>query len=275
MQESSLLLIILHAPHSPASQEFCQDTLPKLLQDVLQESQLLLLKAWGVSIHTGQGAQLAHALNISSYPWMGVLQPTTRGTGGSGQYLNVLLRLEGVTLQTTPTQTLLQYIQQCLTRHQVLVADEMARQLHRQEEVELRRMQDEEYQETLRMDQERERRVRDEELQRQQEEASRQQEMDDARELVGAEPASGGCLIRFVLPSGAKLNRRFENDTTIRAVKAFLMLYFLDQSIEMGRIGLSMSFPRKTFNEDDEQELTLVQAGLQGQAVLMVQDLDA
>ena len=156
--------------------------------------------------------------------------------------------------------------------------------LEREQETLLRQQQDAEYQEALLADQERERQQAEaaaEEERRRVEEEERvaaeerkaQAVIDNAREKLRDPPAAGGAMIRFVLPSGQKLNRRFYADDTIGACKAFVRLHCHENEVEMGAIGLSTNFPKKSYNDD--HDLTLEDAGLTPQAVLMVQDLDA
>ena len=88
--------------------------------------------------------------------------------------------------------------------------------------------------------------------------------------------SAGGCAnIRFVLPTGTKLLRRFAPDQTVAALRAFLVVHFHEKKIDIKNIGLSANFPRKTYNSEEDDNLTLVEAGIAPQAVLMVQDLDA
>lgn len=149
------------------------------------------------------------------------------------------------------------------------------------QEEELRREQDAEYERALAADRERELQ-KQEELRIQEElaEAERQAELvktnaiEEARKKILLEPASGGTKIRFCLPNGVKLNRKFESSQTVGDLKAFLRVHFEDESIEFGTIGLSTNFPRKSYNESGDEELTLEAAQLSPQAVLMVQDLD-
>lgn len=237
------------------------------------------INALGVSLHSAQGAHLSHLLQIDAYPFVALLQPRERT-------LHWMVRAGGTPLLEWQLESMLSHMQAALTRHEVQVADDLARRLQRQEEQELRRQQDEEYQAALRADQERERQRREEEererlkvleeeekLRKEREE--KENALETAKAQVRPEPKSGGTSIRFVLPSGNKLNRRFECDETMAGLKAFLTLYFHENNIEMGRIGLSTSFPRKTYNEPKDEQMTLKEEGLSPQAVLMVQDLDA
>lgn len=265
--------------------------------------------AMGVSIHTGQGAHLQQVLNVQAFPFIALLQPNTsssssRSNSVGNTSLNLLLRAEGSALMewmdppsgrsgrsssTSSAPRLLPHLQSCLTRHCNALAEQETRRLLRQQEMELRRQQDEEYQAALLADQERE---RQQELEREaerrriqeQEEAERKQRemeqaaLDKAKALIRPEPKSGGTVVRFVLPTGAKVNRRFMSDETVAALRAFLTLHFRDEKnkmTEITNIGLSTNFPRRTYNDPSDDELTLQDAGLSPQAVLMVQDLDA
>ena len=96
--------------------------------------------------------------------------------------------------------------------------------------------------------------------------------MDKAKALLNPEPTSGGTRVRFVLPSGRKLDRRFGNDETIGALKAFLILHFAEENPEVKNIALSSNFPKKTHSDDTK---SLHESDLSPQAVLMVQDIDA
>jgi FAS-associated factor 2 len=294
MEQSKLIFLVLHSPLSPESNQFCQSILP-LLQSFTTNANVLAL---GFDIHSAQGAQLAQLLQAKAFPLLMVLQAGT--TSSSQQHLTVLFRVEGNSLLNfhtiatmnnssnnndsnhTTALLLTTYLHTALARHEAIIAEETSRRITREQEAVLRRTQDEEYQEALRMDRLRVEQATAQELQRVQEEehlkalvTAKQTAIAKAREMVGEEPAQGGCMVRFVLPSGSKLNRRFANDATIQVLKAYLQVYFHDNEMSMGCIGLSTSFPRKTYNDESEQQLTLEEAGLAGQAVLMVQDLDA
>lgn len=186
---------------------------------------------------------------------------------------------------------------------------EAATRKHEQEQVALlRRQQDEEYQETLRQDQERERQRNEARLQAEREEAERKEaeerkvreeanRLDKARALLRNEPPKGtpGCgRIRFRLPNGKQLDRRFGANETIGSLKAFLVLYFADElpggdgkpaaskkddGAIVKRVALSTNFPKRIYggeeNENGDDDKTLKECDLCPQAVLMVQDLDA
>jgi UBX domain len=281
----SLLVVHLHAPLHSQAQRFCSETLNHAVMLAFLQQDLILATTY--SIHTAQGAQLQSMLQITSFPAIAVLQPNpsslSTGPAVNGRNVSTVLHLVLLVQGTVNCRldTLLPLLQGTHQRHLTVLAEFEVRRLQRLQETELRRQQDEEYQATLAADQQRARAVaqeRDAEraqqaaLDREREAATRALQV--ARDLVEPEPPSGGTMIRLVLPSGAKINRRFAAHATMATVKAFLKVHFTESNSTIVNVGLSTSFPRKTFDEADDA-LTLEEAGLVPQAVLMVQDLDA
>ena len=80
------------------------------------------------------------------------------------------------------------------------------------------------------------------------------------------------CKIRLVLPTGQKLLRNFHPNDTVQVVRAFLIVYFEQQEVDISNFGLCMNYPKKDLVEE---YVTLESEGLCPQAVIMVQDLDA
>jgi hypothetical protein len=151
----------------------------------------------------------------------------------------------------------------------------------------LREEQDAEYENSLLADQIRdieradaeERERREEEEMKRRELARRAGGMDDSRTVVACaeEPpanAGGVARLRFALPDGRKVDRRFLSGDTIRAVRAFLLVHFHDRGVDIRNVGLVSNFPKREF-DDGEDALTLEEAGLAPQAMVMVRDLDA
>ena len=273
----SLIVLYLHSPLHRQADNFLKSTM--LSQSMLEFLNQDNVKPFGSSIHTSQGSSLANHLGVASYPMFAMLQPGSSSSSAA----KLVFKAEGPNLLKMQPNQLLPLLNGTYHRFQMLVAEEVARRLEREHEVELRRQQDEEYNEALRVDQERERQrqeVREQEEQRAQEEQEKERQkveaeknrIETARRLLRPEPMSGGTRIRFQLPSGKKLERRFENDETIASLKAFLILHFAEHSPEITNIALSTNFPTKNY---DQQDQTLTESGLAPQAVLMVQDLDA
>jgi hypothetical protein len=273
---NSLIVIYIHAPLHRQATEMCQKLIETPMLDFLKQTNI---KTLGASVHSSQGAQLAQQLGAASFPLLAMLQPGTTVSAG----MQLVFKAEGPAFLAMQPAQMLPFLNAMYTRHEVVLAEQMARRIEREQEQELRRQQDEEYHETLRADQERERqrqgeREQEEERVRKEEDRERQKLTEEkeflgnAKALLRPEPASGGTRIRFVLPTGQKLDRRFENDESVKSLKAFLILHFSETNPEIKNIALSTSFPKKTYEEDDQ---TMLESGLSPQSVLMVQDLDA
>lgn len=283
VNSGSLMLLYLHSPFHRAAASYCRKVLcHDSMHTFMTQPNVLAL---GFSIHSGQGAQMAQMLQIQAYPALCLLSPPREATSSSANRSMTLLFLaQGNPLLAFTADQLVPHLQSCVTRHQSVLAEQEALRLQREQEQQLRQQQDAEYQAALLADQERERQreeaAAEEAKQRREEEArvaaeerEAQAVVDNARDKVRDGPTSGGAMIRFVMPSGQKINRRFHGDDSIGTCKAFLRLHCHENEIEMGTIGLSTNFPRKAYNDD--HDLTLEDAGLTPQAVLMVQDLDA
>eukprot|EP00339_Tiarina_fusa_P023226 CAMPEP_0117077766 /NCGR_PEP_ID=MMETSP0472-20121206/54813_1 /TAXON_ID=693140 ORGANISM="Tiarina fusus, Strain LIS" /NCGR_SAMPLE_ID=MMETSP0472 /ASSEMBLY_ACC=CAM_ASM_000603 /LENGTH=371 /DNA_ID=CAMNT_0004804197 /DNA_START=122 /DNA_END=1233 /DNA_ORIENTATION=+ len=273
---NSLLVVYLHSPLHRKADDMCQKLIHPIMLNFFNQDNI---KTLGSSIHTSQGASLSQQLGVCSFPVLALLQPGR----GSSDAAKLVFKAEGPSLLKMKPAQLLPLLNGTYQRFLSVVAEQEARRIEREQEQELRRQQDEEYQETLRADQERERqqqeerdleerRVQEEEERVRRKEMEEKERLDKARALIRPAPSSGGTRIRFVLPSGQKLDRRFENDETVGALKAYLVLHFAENNPAIKNIALSTNFPKKTHDDDDK---TLQESDLCPQSVLMVQDLDA
>jgi len=279
LHSNALLLVYLHSPlHRDADKvaaTFCREEITSVLSD----PHIIPL---GVSIHSAQGAQLAQLLNAVAYPLVAVLQSTR------GNSLEVILKIQGPVLVKLSAAALQGHLQNTLQRHQFVIAEQESRRLQREEENQLRDQQDAEYEAALEADRQRQReqeeererlRQEQEELERavREEQEVKEKRIDAARSLLQEEPSDGSITqIRFTLPSGRKIVRKFGSDEKVKVLRAFLTLHFHENDLdEMPNIGLSMNYPKKSFNSESDEELNLQEASLYPQAVLMVQDLDA
>lgn len=146
----------------------------------------------------------------------------------------------------------------------------------------LRAEQDQRYQEAMARDRERARK-REEEAEAKEleaakqlsEELSQKAELDRIRGRLPAEPSVGTTeetsRVRFTLPDGSKILRRFYAKDTIQTVFDFVTLSLHDLDSDVKRFDIGCSYPRKTFtagSSDMTQDLNA--AGLGPEAVLFV-----
>ncbi|KAL3787213.1 hypothetical protein ACHAW5_004003 [Stephanodiscus triporus] len=253
---------------------------------------------FGTSVHSTDGQRMRDVMGVSRFPFLALLDVKSSSSGNNnggvnnGVAMETLLRMEGPRLFAIPPEQITVYLNTAITRHADILAAEATRRMLREEESRLRAEQDAEYREALEADRtrederraiaERERRAREEE-----EEAARlRAAMEEDRigrarstiEMSGGEPSPGSAdaaRLRFALPNGKRIDRRFRGPIdTVGTMRAFLVVHFHECGIEMRNIGLSTNFPRRTYTESDDA-LTLEEAGLSPQAVVMVQDLDS
>ncbi|KAL7555031.1 hypothetical protein ACHAWF_018612 [Thalassiosira exigua] len=296
-----LLLLYLHSPLHPGATQFereylCDSRLLTLLNENGPDGSGSVA-CFGASVHAADGQRLREAVGATGFPFLALLSVKGNSGGNDGNGggtdipLELLVRMEGPALLSISPAQITTYLTTAISRHAEILAAEEARRLQREEDQLLREEQNREYQEALLADQrreaerheaeERERREREEA-----EEAERLREaveaskLDDARatlEKAGGEPPAGSpgtARLRLTLPNGKRVDRRFRGTDEVGTIRAFLVVHFHEQGIEMKNFGLSTNYPRRTF-EAGEDGLTLEEAGLAPQAVVMVQDLDS
>ena len=311
----ALIMVFLHSPYHRSTNDVCRRLLcsPSMVRFLTENKDRV--KAIGSCTSTSQGASLSHSLLASSFPVLALLQPvkSSSSTNNSGNNTSggiapgpakLVFKAEGPTLMKLTAMQLTSLVTMTFQKHERTVLEAATRRYEQEQATALRRQQDEEYQETLRQDQERERQRNEARLQAEKEEEEKRQEeerkimeetnrLDKARSLLRDEPPKGtpGCArIRFRLPNGKQLDRRFGGDETIGSLKAFLILHFASElpdsettqtpkDTTVKRVALSTNFPKRIYggegNEDGDDDKTLKECDLCPQAVLMVQDLDA
>ena len=293
-----LLLVYLHSPLHSKGTQFIRDYLchPQLLKLLNDNTENGIVKCFGASVHSADGQRLQDMMEVNSYPFMALMSVKSSSSSSNNNASNIsmelLLRMESKELFTIRPSQITTYLNTAITRHAQIIAEETARRLQREEDARLREEQNREYEEALLADQmralerseqeERERREREEQEERERLAIAKEQSrLEDAKRILessGGEPAVetkvGVARMRFTLPNGKKVDRRFRSSDTLEVLRAFLTLHFEETSVEIKNFGLSTSFPKKTFSEEDNA-MTLEEAGLAPQAVVMVQDLDA
>jgi len=315
-----LVLIYLHSPMHGQVSSFLSKTLcdPNIMTWINQNVQQGNLLCWGASIHTADGASVQSTFGVSTYPFLALVrvqkptsttpsptQTTTPPPPPATPRVELQLAISGPTLASISPQALQIYLSTALQNHTSVVAEQTARRMERAQEVTLRREQDREYRDALEADQRRERdKAEKERVEREVAEFSENERVEvermetqrvaDAKGLLeggGGEPEKGevGCArMRFMFPSGLKVERRFRGGDGVELLRAFTITY-LDEHRDIGikNFELSSNYPRKVLvvenrNGGDGSTAaanvvtgTLEEEGLCPQSVVMVQDLDA
>lgn len=72
----------------------------------------------------------------------------------------------------------------------------------------------------------------------------------------------------------AQVDRRFNEDGNVGEIRGFVTLHLHDSEIDIKNFSMSTNFPRRTYGEEDDA-LSMTEAGLHPTAMLFVHDLDA
>lgn len=276
-QELRFLLVYLHCEEHQDTAKFCRHTLPHREVISYVNSNMLF---WACSVTTSEGYRVSQALRENGYPFLAVI------VLHDGR-MTVVGRLEG------PVEP-----DELIARLQTIVADnEVALIAARAERVELnfnqtlRQQQDQAYLESLRADQEKERR-RCEERERREGEARQQREKEleeqyhkeeiqrqkiEYQKRIPDEPPSDhpeAVHIVIKLPNGMRLERRFLQSHSLEAV----FYYVFCHPASPNTFEIATNFPKRVLNcapREGSHIQTLEEAGLRCREVLFVYDLEA
>ena len=281
-QNNKYLLVYLHSPLHEDTDNFIKKTICKNNVSNICDNTCV---TWMGSIEDVEGYSLSLQLQAHTYPFLALL------VCKSDKEVLIADRIQGF-IGDVPFLERLRNVQ--LAFSDQLTAIQL-QQRSRAESISLREEQDRDFIESERQDRiRREERLQKEEQQRIDEAekirlAKEKKEIEEKaasdkteillkkRNNIRDEPpsASAGidaCTIRFQLPSGMKINRRFLKADTVQYLFDWLDVYFNDTaSITTVNYSLSTAFPKV---ELTDLAATLDSYGLHPKAMLYVQDLD-
>lgn len=304
--QSKPMLMFLYSDLHQDATDFCKHVL--LSRDVVTflNSNFIV---WGASIHASDGYYAASNFDAAGFPYLGVYTVAPGSTPSRPSYQRWAV-FQGASALFTSPQELVAQLRAVLNRCDELLGAERAERVARESEVRMREDMEREYRESEERDLRRaaereaaERATAAAETQRRTEEAARKEREEEERELAEAvelsktlhresalqtasrrlalcpEPDSSVAaaevtLIRFNLPNGTKVQRRFKQSDTMQTVRDYVMVTSneLNCGFEDPKdFQLASSFPRKVFKySTTETETTLKETGLVPQAVLFV-----
>eukprot|EP01023_Acetabularia_acetabulum_P030109 TRINITY_DN2835_c0_g1_i2.p1 TRINITY_DN2835_c0_g1~~TRINITY_DN2835_c0_g1_i2.p1 ORF type:complete len:804 (-),score=139.45 TRINITY_DN2835_c0_g1_i2:256-2667(-) len=283
-QQFRLLFVYLHSAEHEDTDRFVTNSLcSNTVASFINRTML----CWGGSIHHSDGFRLAGALGAATYPFCAVL-------AFSGSRLTLVTQIQGL----VSADVLLESLGQGVDNFEPRLVAERAEQQEREFSRKLRDEQDEAYQESLRMDREKEEKA-NQIRQEQQEQLKKQQQEEETKRLelerqqlkeqefqnriqmrkqqkgasLPEEPAVGTpstTLIRIRLPDGSNQQRRFNDQDKVSVVYDFVCSL---EALKCWKFSLASSYPRKVYGPETHS-LNLQDAGLSPQAVLFVQPED-
>ena len=173
-RELRFLLVYLHSPSHQNSNDFCQTTLASpLFRDFVVNMNVLI---WGCSVESPEGYRVSQALRESCYPFLALIVLRQNK-------MMVVGRVEGL----MDVEPLCDRLQVVIRDNEAYIVAANAERAERSMNAEIRQEQDAAFQETLRMDQERERlKLEAEEAKKRAEEEERmqiQQEIERKEEI--------------------------------------------------------------------------------------------
>ena len=275
-EESKVLLVYLTSPFHPSNQNH-KAFLHDLLEPIMSTTNILT--CWGGTLHSTDGAYVAQQLQASQFPYLAMVHVKS-SSSSNNITLELLMSVSGNALIYPSNKVLIQNVMRSIcVRQETLVAEAEMRRMQLEEESRLRAEQDAEYQASLLLDRQREEQRRLDEQKQQQEEQQKEQHILHLRSLLSSNEGQDQpkIMIRFVLPTGMKLERPFSTIDTIEKLIAYLTIENMDRNLlpNTTRFGLCTNYPRKNLHTLPLTS-TLQEAGLSPPStVIMVQDLDA
>jgi FAS-associated factor 2 len=278
-QQSKFLLVYIHSPMHEDTPRFCHQVL--CTQTFAQFANEHFV-CWSGRVWDPEAYDLSNQLRAASFPFLALL------VCQSDRVVQVAERTQGFVDERALVDKL---------RTNMLMFDEVLTRTRteatrREESAMLREQQDREYRESAEAD-------RRERLRREEEQAARAREAEEARQrreqeeaaaqsernarelhikkireslLEEPQPAADVATVRFQLPQGTKLARRFHREHSAQMIYDYLTLYFADNGVAVTNFVVSTHFPKQNL---EDMSATVQDLGLHPRGMLYVQDLDA
>ncbi|KAL4217955.1 FAS-associated factor 2 [Mactra antiquata] len=273
--ELQFLLVYLHGRDHQDSERFCRNTLAsETVIDFVNTSLLF----WACDTNSPEGYRVSQALRENTYPFLALIVLRQNR-------MTVVARIEG----PIESEELVDRLQTIIQDNEASLVAVRADREERSFNQSLRQQQDEAYLESLRQDQEKERKKREERELAEAEEARKRQLVQDHEQMlqererrkdelrleIPPEPENGHSdIIRVVLklPHGTRVERKF-----LRTHSLKYLYYFTFCHEECpDDFHIVTNFPRKTLPCEPTTEcpepITFEEAGLGKNEMLFVQD---
>lgn len=277
-RELKFLLVFFHSEHSPESLAFCRDTLSAApVVEYINRNMIL----WGCDTATPEGFRVLHTIGSRNCPNIVVICLRNNK-------MVVVGRSEG----NCNADELLRRLRSIVQENDIYLIQTRADRLERSVNQSIRQQQDVAYEQSLRADQEKERKKQEEreairrveEEQEQQRQAEHQRKIDlenmklELAESVPSEPQADAVNVVnlvFKLPTGKRLERRFLSNHSLQDIYNYIFCHpDAPDSFE-----ITANFPKRVLISDNTKESvgghSIDLAGLKNREVLFINDLDA
>ncbi|GIY86534.1 FAS-associated factor 2 [Caerostris extrusa] len=277
-QDLKFLLVYLHGDDHQDTDEFCRAVLRNTEVVNFINSSFLF---WGCSVNSPEGYRVSQALHENTYPFLAVIVLRDN-------QMTVVARLEG----PTDPEVLIRRLRLIMNDNEAsLIAARLERHERSMTQT-IRQQQDEAYKESLKADQEKERRKREEqevkamqereernkllEEQKRKEDIQRQK-IELASQIPEEPPLDHPNTIRLMikLPAGSRLERRFQREESLK----FLYYFVFCHPESPDSFQIVTNFPRRVVpcepTENNPEPPTFSDFGFGKSEMLFVQDLEA
>ncbi|XP_041360810.1 FAS-associated factor 2-like [Gigantopelta aegis] len=278
-RELKFLLVYLHGDDHEDTDEFCRKTLCSERMYDFVASRVLF---WACSTNSPEGYRVSQALRENTYPFLALVVLRDNR-------MTVVAKIEGLIVDTGDLVTRLENIMR--DNEGSLIAARADRE-ERSFNQTLRLQQDEAYLESLKADQEKERkkreerekqevleqRVRDEEYERLRLMEERENRKHDLMREIPDEPAPDdpdAIRIMLKVPSGIRLERRFLKSQSLK----YLYYYVFCHKECPDNFSVVSNYPRRTLEceptDSCPEPMTFEKAGLGKSEMLFIHDHEA
>ncbi|OXA42616.1 FAS-associated factor 2 [Folsomia candida] len=278
-KELKFLLVYLHCKDHLETDMFCRNVMPNRdFNDFVRENMLF----WACSVSKPEGYRTSQALRENTYPFLALIVL-------KNNRMTIVKRIEG---ETDPSVVLPRLHQGVADNEAFLVAARQDR-YERNMTQHLRQQQDEAYLQSLKADQEKEKRKQEELKKLQEEEMEKQRKIDEeiqhiedikrqkkeAGEALKMEPpADHPDTIRTIikLPNGTRLERRFLKTDSLSHLYQFVFSHAeAPNNFDIATNFPKRSLPCKTTSKSNPTPPTFMDVGLGKNEMLFVYDLES
>jgi FAS-associated factor 2 len=224
-RDARFLVVYLHSDEHDSTNQFVHETLlsPQTLK-FFRDHNILV---WGGDVHESEAYQVSNALNVTKYPYLGLLclksntQETPEGTTSTAPALTCVSRVQGL---VSPNNLIEKFSGQIERLEPSLISIREERQQQELSRV-IREQQDQAYQASLQRDRQIAEQRRQEILLAENKEQYLKWRLSTLLPEVDSTLKGNYARIAVRLANGEKISRRFDKDAKLEEIYAFTELY--------------------------------------------------
>ncbi|KAI9276524.1 UBX domain-containing protein [Sporodiniella umbellata] len=265
-------MIVLESEEHDDNDAFCRSVLASSeLIEFLRQNHIVV---WGGNVRHTEAFQVSNILEATTYPFIAIISLQTHSSGSQDPTQSVIDRIEG----PTSSSAVIRRLQNVIARTEVNINRMRQERERREQEQELRREQERAYNESLRADREREKRMARERLEAAMREKTRQSDKENRNlyirnlcEVLKKTPSSEEKTIRvsFRMADGSRAIRKFKDSDTLETLYQFVEAYphmetyendfplgeISDSYVHKFKFTLHSAYPRTEYQADPDKKI--------------------